>query len=637
MTPAYFDNSISMPSAEPVVALRFSPPAAVTPDILTPGNTFSNYLQRASQEPPQSAPPTPSPASTASNTQQQSPTSNTASSTSPTDPNDSGSGENNASPPGAGQAPNNGSASTPPDATAANQAAAAQTQTPPPQPSAWSAGATQAATQDGSANTTGPLGSSAASNGKLGVKSSNTPHGNGAAGPAGAANSAAQPLTSPLSGAAASAAATQSPTDPQAATAAAAASGAADVKPAVAKPALAAGQQPAAQLQSQVPSPKTIPSPAVAAAVVSDTAGSSKVQAETGQATTGVKPSPSSDTQAATEAAGKTTAPTVLGTADPAQQAAASANAVAGSITGSSAVAKGTSPAGAQRASNKSQYGATSNTDNSSGPSLQNPAATIPISNQSQSAQEAADATSPAPLPAADATSATTTVVAAAVVATAVVAGTVDAANLSNVAAVAGAVPVPTTDVNLGSTSQAAQGLTPQVAGTSQAPTSAGSQAAGQSGGADNTSGVDRVRFVQRVANAFQTIGNGDGTLRLRLSPPDLGSLKLEVTVRDGVMSARLEAETTQARDLLVDNLPALRERLNEQNIKVDKFVVDLSGQSTGGLPQRSAQDTGYQQNGPQSGGGQTTRSATATNAAVSAAAPAPAQIIGTDQLNVVI
>jgi flagellar hook-length control protein FliK len=196
---------------------------------------------------------------------------------------------------------------------------------------------------------------------------------------------------------------------------------------------------------------------------------------------------------------------------------------------------------------------------------------------------------------------------------------------------------VPSTDASLGSTSQAAQGIAPSVAGASQAQSSAGSQAAGQSGGADNTSGVDRVRFVQRVANAFQTIGNGDGTLRLRLSPPDLGSLKLEVSMQNGVMSARLEAETPQARDLLVDSLPALRERLNEQNIKVDKFDVDLSGQSTGGLPQRSAQDTGYQQNAPQSGGRQAAGSGSATNAAVSAAASVPAQIISADQLNVVI
>jgi flagellar hook-length control protein FliK len=87
---------------------------------------------------------------------------------------------------------------------------------------------------------------------------------------------------------------------------------------------------------------------------------------------------------------------------------------------------------------------------------------------------------------------------------------------------------------------------------------------------------AERVRFVQRVARAFHSMGDEGGEVRLRLSPPELGSLRVEVSVRDGVLSARLEAETTSARNLLLDNLPALRERLAEQNIKVERFDVDV-------------------------------------------------------------
>lgn len=177
--------------------------------------------------------------------------------------------------------------------------------------------------------------------------------------------------------------------------------------------------------------------------------------------------------------------------------------------------------------------------------------------------------------------------------------------------------------------------MTPALPSVST-PGAAGSQAAGQSSPGDNSAGVDRVRFVQRVANAFQTMGDDGGTLRLRLSPPDLGSLKLEVSVRDGVMSARIEADTPQARDLLVDNLPALRERLSDQNIKMDKFDVDLSGQSSGGLPQRSAQDAEYQR----SAAAPSRQPAGTAGAAGTSSAPAgaaTAQIIASDQLNVVI
>jgi flagellar hook-length control protein FliK len=92
----------------------------------------------------------------------------------------------------------------------------------------------------------------------------------------------------------------------------------------------------------------------------------------------------------------------------------------------------------------------------------------------------------------------------------------------------------------------------------------------------DGLTEAERVRFVQRVARAFHSMGDEGGEVRLRLSPPELGSLRLEVSVRDGVMSARLEAETASARNVLLENLPALRERLAEQNIKVERFDVDV-------------------------------------------------------------
>ena len=107
---------------------------------------------------------------------------------------------------------------------------------------------------------------------------------------------------------------------------------------------------------------------------------------------------------------------------------------------------------------------------------------------------------------------------------------------------------------------------------------------------------VDRARFVQRVANAFRSAQQNDGHIQLRLSPPELGSLRIEIAVRHGVLSANLETETADARQVLLDNLPALRHRLAEQDIRIDKFNVDIrreGGQSDG---QAGAQDRQAQQ-----------------------------------------
>ncbi|MFV2070980.1 MAG: flagellar hook-length control protein FliK, partial [Pirellulales bacterium] len=94
---------------------------------------------------------------------------------------------------------------------------------------------------------------------------------------------------------------------------------------------------------------------------------------------------------------------------------------------------------------------------------------------------------------------------------------------------------------------------------------------------------VDHVRFVQRVARALQMGRSQQGELQLRLSPPELGRLNLEVSIKQGVLTARLEAETDAARSLILDNLPALRDRLSEQNIRIERFHVDLMAPSSDG------------------------------------------------------
>jgi len=97
---------------------------------------------------------------------------------------------------------------------------------------------------------------------------------------------------------------------------------------------------------------------------------------------------------------------------------------------------------------------------------------------------------------------------------------------------------------------------------------------------------VEQVRLLQRVARAFQSASQRDGEIRLRLSPPELGALKLDIKVQDGVMNARVEAETQAAQKILLDNLPALRERLAEQNIRIDQFEVGLQGRQSQGQPE---------------------------------------------------
>jgi len=146
---------------------------------------------------------------------------------------------------------------------------------------------------------------------------------------------------------------------------------------------------------------------------------------------------------------------------------------------------------------------------------------------------------------------------------------------------------------------------------------------------------IDRTRFVQRVARAFNTVGSRGGTLRLRLSPPELGSLRIEINLHGSTLTARIEAETSAAQTVLLDSLPALRDRLSGQNINIDRFDVDLLNQSA---DDSSRQPTGDQHQGGESGrfgGGNTNHRPTRGNKGV---AGTSAVVFGDDtQLNVVV
>ena len=115
----------------------------------------------------------------------------------------------------------------------------------------------------------------------------------------------------------------------------------------------------------------------------------------------------------------------------------------------------------------------------------------------------------------------------------------------------------------------------------------------------ETTPTVDRARFVQRVSGAIRAAKDQDGLVQLKLSPPELGSLRIEITVKQGALTAQLETETVAARNLLLDNLPALRDRLAEQEIRIEKFDVDVRQE---GQPQQEnpgAEDRRPTQSGP--------------------------------------
>jgi flagellar hook-length control protein FliK len=94
---------------------------------------------------------------------------------------------------------------------------------------------------------------------------------------------------------------------------------------------------------------------------------------------------------------------------------------------------------------------------------------------------------------------------------------------------------------------------------------------------------TQQARLLQRVTRAFRAAEERGGEVQIRLSPPELGSMKLELSLSGGVLTAKIEVETQRAQSVLLDNLGTLKERLAEQGIRIEKFDVGLEQRHSGG------------------------------------------------------
>src|SRR5262245_13322019 len=98
---------------------------------------------------------------------------------------------------------------------------------------------------------------------------------------------------------------------------------------------------------------------------------------------------------------------------------------------------------------------------------------------------------------------------------------------------------------------------------------------------------LDTPRLLTRVARAFAAAQQRDGELHMKLSPPELGSLWMDVRIDQGALSASLQTETEAARVIILENLPALRDRLAEQGLRIERFNVDLMQRRPGEMHDR--------------------------------------------------
>ena len=105
---------------------------------------------------------------------------------------------------------------------------------------------------------------------------------------------------------------------------------------------------------------------------------------------------------------------------------------------------------------------------------------------------------------------------------------------------------------------------------------------AARSNAGPHITAYQETKLVQRVLRGVEQLANGGGQVRLRLHPPELGSLQMSLRMEAGQVFAKLEVENTTARDALLNNVQTLKDRMAEQGMKVAAFEVEVSTDSSG-------------------------------------------------------
>lgn len=98
---------------------------------------------------------------------------------------------------------------------------------------------------------------------------------------------------------------------------------------------------------------------------------------------------------------------------------------------------------------------------------------------------------------------------------------------------------------------------------------------------------------AKQIAGA---VGRGDRVLHLRLKPPELGSMHVEIALKDNLLKLGIMVDNQQTRDYLLSGLHELKETLSAQGIKMDGCAVQISYDFESSLAQQQDR-TGPRQN----------------------------------------
>lgn len=109
---------------------------------------------------------------------------------------------------------------------------------------------------------------------------------------------------------------------------------------------------------------------------------------------------------------------------------------------------------------------------------------------------------------------------------------------------------------------------------------------------------VARAQFEalvsQMSARAVYTLKDGGTEFRMKMTPPELGQMKVSFRLDDGIMQGKVVVSTPEAKAIFEENLSMLRESLRQAGVNIARLDVSLGGDEFNQAQDPVERDTQY-------------------------------------------
>ena len=106
--------------------------------------------------------------------------------------------------------------------------------------------------------------------------------------------------------------------------------------------------------------------------------------------------------------------------------------------------------------------------------------------------------------------------------------------------------------------------------------------------------GATETKIINQIVNKLSTRGGGaQNEVQIRLDPPSLGTVRLNITTVGDSVRTMIIAENHAVKQTIENNFNQLRDAMSEQGLKVDSFSVTVGGESGSSNQNRKQFDEG--------------------------------------------